>query len=136
VGWIAEKLGISAAEAERALKVLLKLDLLTYDKKGSLLRTKKHLLTPDSNKMDPDIHDLKLRIHEQHIHHALHSLRQHDSSERDITWVNIPSNPAKLDRARELIRKFQDDMISILEDDDRSEVFRLTVQLCPVGKKS
>ena len=129
--WIAAKLGITIQEAEKALKVLFRLKLIQLNDKGEIVRTKKHLITPDSTKKSPKIGAHKNKIHGQHISRALKCLDV-DPSLRDITWVNIPTNPEKLDRARELIRKFQDDMLDLLEDENTSELYRLTIQLCPM----
>jgi len=129
--WIAGKLGIRIIEAEQALKVLFRLNLIKLSSDGSIVRTKKHLLTPDSTKRSPRIDAHKKKIHTQHIDRAKEALEL-DPSKRDITWVNIPTNPAKLDRARELIRKFQDEMLDLLEDEETSELYRLTIQLAPM----
>lgn len=130
--WIAEKLGISNAEAEKVLKVLFRLKLIKLSPDGKIVRTKKHLLTPDSIQKEPRIDAHKKKIHAQHIQRALQALEV-DPSRRDITWVNIPTNPKKIDRARELIRKFQDDMLDLLEDEESSELYRLTIQLAPMS---
>lgn len=133
IEWIARQLGITMTQAEKALKILFKYHLIELSSEARIVRTKKHLTTPDSTKKDPKTHAVKIKLHEQHIRHALESLNKYDVSKRDITWVNIPANPVKLDRARELIRKFQDDMLTLLEDEESSEVYRLTVQLCPLS---
>ncbi len=134
VKWLAEKLNITLVKAEKALKLLFKLNLIQLAADGKIVRTKKHLKTPDSIKKNPKIHSVKSRIHRQHIEHALESLETHDPSKRDITWVNIPANSAKLDQAREIIRKCQDDLLALLEDDSTDEIYRLTIQLCPMGR--
>lgn len=129
--WIAEKLGIKPGEAEKALKILFRLNLIKLAPDGNIVRTKRHLLTPDSTRPTPKIDAHKRKIHTQHIERAKSALEL-DPAKRDITWVNIPTNPAKLERARELIRKFQDEMLELLEDDETSELYRLTIQLVPM----
>lgn len=132
VSWIAGELGISEGEVQKALRTLFKLGLIELTAKGEIKRTKKHVKTPDTIKKKSEIVKVLRKIHEQHLHHAIHSLHFHDSSLRDITWMNVPTNPEKLDQAREIIRKCQDDIIALLEDDNTSVTYRLTVQLCPV----
>ncbi len=132
IEWISQQLGITLTQADKALKLLFKYRLIELASDGRIVRTKKHLTTPDSTKKDPKTHAVKMKLHEQHLKHALDSIHNHDVSKRDITWVNIPANPEKLDRARELIRKFQDDMLALLEDEDPTVIYRLTVQLCPL----
>lgn len=132
--WIAETLGIPQAYAERAINLMLQLGLLSMSNGGVLERTKKHLRTPDSVKKNPKIDGVKKKIHAQHLDHAKYSLENHGPDVRDITWLNLPANPRKINQARELIRKFQDDMVALLEDDETEELYRLSVQLCPMRK--
>ena len=134
VSWIANELGISELDVEKSLRTLFKLGLIEISAKGKIQRTKKHLKTPDTIKKKNDIIPILRKIHEQHLKHALHSLHSHDASQRDITWMNIPTNPARLGQARELIRKCQDDILALLEDGETSVLYRLTVQLCPIKK--
>ncbi len=134
VEWLARNLGIPEAYAEKALNLLLKFGLLRVTNGGKIERTKKHLKTPDSVKKNPQIDAIKLRIHAQHLEHAQYSLKNHGPDIRDITWVNIPTNPKKLDQAREIIRKCQDDLLALLEDEEATEVYRLTTQLCPMKR--
>ncbi len=132
VGWIAGELGISESEVQKALRTLFKLGLIKLNSKGQIQRTKKHIKTPDTIKKKSEIVKVLRKIHDQHLKHALHSLHAHDPSLRDITWMNVPTNPAKLDQAREIIRKCQDDILALLEDGETSVTYRLTVQLCPI----
>lgn len=131
--WLGQKLGISAEESKRALQLLFKFGLIKLLNDGSIVRTKKHLKTPDSVASDRRIIEQGQKIHQQHIEHTIRALKELPPKARDITWVNIPANPAKFDQARELIRKFQDDMLALMEDGDASELLRLTIQLCPIS---
>ena len=134
ISWIAATLGIPEAYAEKAINTMLKLGLLSMTNGGVIERTKKHLRTPDSVKRNEKIDGVKKKIHAQHLDHAKYSLENHGPDVRDITWLNLPANPRKLNQARELIRKFQDDMVDLLEDDETEELYRLSVQLCPMKK--
>ena len=134
VEWIAAKLGITIREADKSLKLLFEMKLIALSPTGAIVRTKKHLKTPDSINKKHKIHELKTKIHVQHLEQAIHSVKVHDPSRRDVTWVNIPANPKKLDQAREIIRKCQDDLLALLEDENAEELYRLTIQLCPLGK--
>ena len=132
VSWIAGELGISESDAQRALRTLFKLGLIELTAKGEIKRTRKHIKTPDTIKKKSEILKVLRSIHDQHLQHAILSLHSHDSDLRDITWLNIPTNPKKLDQAREIIRKCQDDILALLEDDHTSVTYRMTVQLCPI----
>ena len=129
---LAEVLRLPLTRVDQALEKLLRLGLVIKTSDGVFQRTHKHIATPDSEKLSPKTHELKKRIHQQHIERALNSLMKDDPAIRDITWVNIPTDPKKLPQAREIIRKFQDDMILLLESDETSVPYRLTVQLVPV----
>lgn len=125
-------LNLPFTKVEAAINLMLKLGLLQLNN-GVIERTSKHIATPDSDKRSPKVSDLKVKIHEAHIQHALRSLNHHDTNLRDITWVNIPANPARLQEAREIIRKCQDDLLTILEDKDATTPYRLTIQLVPMS---
>lgn len=130
--WLANELGISQNEVEKALKTLFRLGLIVLDSDGQIRRTGKHIKTPDTIKKKSEIIQVLRKIHDQHLKHAIHSLHSHDPSLRDITWMNVPTNTSKLDQARELIRKCQDDILALLEDGETTVPYRLTIQLCPI----
>lgn len=129
---LSQVLKLPLTKLEKALETLLRLGLIHKAEDGSYRRTHKHIATPDSEKLTPKTHELKKRIHKQHIERALNSLQEDDPAIRDVTWVNIPADTRKLPQAREIIRKFQDDMILLLEGDEAKVPYRLTVQLVPV----
>lgn len=129
---LSEVLKLPLIKVEHALQTLLRLGLIQKDANEEFHRTHKHIATPDSEKLSPKTHELKKRIHQQHIERALDSLKKDDPAIRDITWVNIPADSRKLPQAREIIRKFQDDMILLLESEEATVPYRLTIQLVPV----
>jgi hypothetical protein len=51
---------------------------------------------------------------------------------RDFTAVTVAVNPKNLSTAKELIRKFQDELCDQLEAGRCTEVYRLSVQLFPL----
>lgn len=71
--------------------------------------------------------------HRQHLEKAAHSLANHPIDRRDITGTTFRFNPEKMEAARELARDFRRRMASLAED-GASEVYRLNVQLFPLGK--
>lgn len=129
---LSQVIKLPLTKLEQALGTLQRLGLILKAEDGTFHRTHKHIATPDSEKLSPKTHELKKRIHKQHIEHALSSLMEDDPAIRDITWVNIPADPRKLPQAREIVRKFQDDMILLLEGDEATVPYRLTVQVVPV----
>lgn len=133
--WIAERLNLSIEQVEQALQQMLNMGLIQITADNRVVKSSKHLKTPDTAIKNPEVVRVTRKIHEQSIQQALYSLHHHDVSLRDITWVNIPTNTAKIEKSRELIRKFQDDMLALLEDGNENEVYRLTVQFCPLSKQ-
>lgn len=127
--WIAKRLGISMIKAEQALKRLLDMGLFTQDKNGNLSRSKKSYRTTD------DIANISMKKHhEQSLDLAKESLHRDDVLKRDFTTVTMAIDKTKLASAKELIRKFQDELSDHLECDDQTEVYRLGIQLFPMSK--
>jgi hypothetical protein len=54
--------------------------------------------------------------------------------ERDFTTVTMAIDKRKLSTAKELIRKFEDELSDLLESGHRTDVYRLSVQLFPFTK--
>lgn len=134
--WISNKLGIGLDAVDQALNRLVDMGILRINN-GKVETTTQHLKTPDNTELNDEMLKAMNRVHANAIDHARNSLTKIPRSERDITWVNIPCDEAKLEKARELIRKFQDDMMAFLEDGgNKNQVMRLTIQLCPVLEKS
>lgn len=127
--WIARRLGISIVRTEQALKRLIVLGLFTQDEKGNLSRSKKSYRTTD------DIASVSMKKHhEQSLELAKESLHKDDISKRDFTTITMAIDVKKMANAKELIRKFQDDLSELIETDDQTEVYRLGVQLFPLSK--
>jgi len=123
-------LGISIVRTEQALKRLIVLGLFTRDEKGNLSRSKKSYRTTD------DVVSVSMKKHhEQSLELAKESLHRDDISKRDFTTVTMAIDVKKIASAKELIRKFQDDLSDLIETDDQTEVYRLGVQLFPLSKE-
>jgi len=128
--WIAERLGIQERQAEQAVERLFRLGLIE-----AVSKTEWKLTNPSVRTTD-DIENLSLRKnHFQNLELARASL-EHDSVEdRDFTTLTVATHPNKLKQAKELIRKFQDDMMHLLEDTKEStEVYRMSIELFPLTR--
>ena len=131
IEWIARRLGITEARASQVVSRLLELGLLAADAEGKLSRSEKNYRTPD------DTADVSLKkCHEQSLELARESLYRDSVDERDFTSVTVAVNPKNLRTAKEMIRKFQDELCDRLEDGTRTEVYRLSVQLFPLSTLS
>jgi len=127
ITWIANRLNLTETRAGQVVNRLVELGLLNIDKNGEWKRSEKNYRTPD------DLADLSLKkCHEQTLELARESLYRDAVEERDFTSVTVAVNPKQIRTAKELIRKFQDDLCDQLETGERTEVFRLSVQLFPL----
>ncbi|MFZ4714791.1 MAG: DUF4423 domain-containing protein [Bacteriovoracaceae bacterium] len=129
--WISKKLDIEVTELEQMVNRLIKLKLVELTANNRLLRTVKRIKTSDDQ-----LSNALQTMHEQMLDHSKKSLKSNNVIERDITSLTLPVNIDNLPKAKELIRKLQDDLMAILEDGEKTEVYQLLVCLTPVTKKS
>jgi len=127
VAWIAKRLSIPASRAQSVLEHLLELGLLSLDGVGNYQQIPENFSTYDQHD-----HEIIRKSHEQTLDLARASLHRDAVEVRDFTSVTVPVNPMKIREAKELIRKFQDDLCDLLEDGNKSEVYRLSIQLFPL----
>lgn len=127
--WISRRLGISETRARQVVDRLIELRLLEIDSEGRLTRTDVSYRTSD------DIADVTLkRHHDQTLDLAKESLHRDPVAVRDFTTNTMAIDPKKLGMAKELIRKFQDELSSLLESGHQTEVYRLSMQLYPLTR--
>ena len=125
--WIAERLGITPTKAAAAVSRMLELGIVE-EAEGRLRRAQSRFRSSD------DIADISVRkSHGQTLELAKESLQKHSVAERDHTAMTMAIDPANLSRAKELIRKFQDDLAEILESGEAKEVYRFSTQLFPLS---
>ncbi len=127
VGWIARRLGLPTKTASQALERLKRLGLVETTESGSLRRTQGRIRSSD------DIASASLRrAHSANLTLAQEKLESVDVENRDYTAITMAIDPSQLPQAKELIRKFQDELASLLESGTKSEVYKLCVQLFPL----
>jgi uncharacterized protein (TIGR02147 family) len=127
VAWIAQRLGVPGEQARKALLRLQHLGLVQVDRDGVMTRTPQPVRTSD------DVLDLSLqRMHQNDMEMAKVKLKELRVDQRDFTNYTFPANPAVLKRAKEIIRKAQDDLEELMADDEASEVFRVCMYLFPL----
>lgn len=128
--WIASRLGISEENTRQTIERLARLGMIDLDASGNISRCSPRFRTTD------DINNLSLRkSHYQNLELAKESLDKDSVDVRDFTWLTIPLDTKKLKQAKTLIRRFQDDLRNILdEDSEPNEVYRLAIQLFPLTK--
>jgi uncharacterized protein (TIGR02147 family) len=126
--WIAARLGLTPALVQGAIDRLKRVGLV-QETNGVLNRAKASHRTSD------DIVNLSVRrAHFQYLDKAREALESLSVHERDFTSLILTLSPEDLPKAKEMIRKFQDELSRSLETDTQSEVFQLCIQLFPLTR--
>jgi len=108
------------------------------DVHGLIRRTAAGVLLPVSKSVrtSDDIVDLSLRkCYEENLDLAKNALNEREIDERDFSTITMAIDPAKMSIAKERIRRFQDELSDLMETGNRSEVYRLSMQLFPLTQK-
>ena len=127
--WIAERLGISVRDASAAVERLERLGMIRLDQHGKWTRTRPRVRTSD------DVLNLSLqKAHRQNLELAQEALTSIPVELRDFSAITMPTTPELLPKAKELIRKFQDDLSELLESKPGTEVYKFCTQLFPLTK--
>ena len=132
VQWISSRLGLSNKKVEEALELLKRLNLIKESETGTLKRVKSKYRTTDGK------NDVALRkSHYDTLTIAQEKLLATPLEQRDFTWITFAFDLAKMDEAKQLIRRFQDEFLDLINKDaEHSEVYRLAVQLFPLSLSS
>lgn len=127
--WISDRLGITEARTVEVIKRLLDVGLIKRNENDHLVRTQISVRSSD------DTVNLSLRkSHESTLELAHESLNRDRVHERDFTYVTMAIDPKNMSVAKEMIRKFQDELAEVLESGNQTEVFRFSTQLFPMTK--
>jgi uncharacterized protein (TIGR02147 family) len=128
--WIANRLGITVTRASEVVERLIALGFLKKNK-GKLERVEANIRSSD------DTVDMSVRkSHEENLELAKESLHRDSLNERDFTSITMAIDPSKMGVAKEMIRKFQDDLAEVITTGQLTEVYRLAIQLFPLTKLS
>jgi uncharacterized protein (TIGR02147 family) len=129
--WIAARLGVGAKAVEQAIERLIRLKLLARSPSGRLQRTKTRISTSDG------IQNTALRRdHMNSLELARRSMEKDALELCDFSSITMPTDPQKLSDARDIIRRFQDELSQFLEQGRTTEVYRLCVHLFPLTQPS
>ncbi len=127
--WIAKRLGITEARTLEVIKLLFEMKLIIRNEQDKLARAVSSFRSSD------DTVNLSLRkSHEVTLDLAKDSLHRDSVSERDFTYVTMAIDPKNISVAKEMIRKFQDELSDVLESGNKTEVYRFSTQLIPFTK--
>lgn len=126
---IASRLGVSTDKVVAVLQSLFRTGQIRLSEKGVLERTHAAIRTSD------DTASLILRNkHKDSLDKAAASLVQDNPLVRDFTGITFAIDPLRIDAAKVIIRRCQDDLACLLEAGNRTEVYRFATQLFPVTK--
>lgn len=129
ISWISKRLGISRVASEQAFKRLLRLGLVAKNTEGKYSLTSVRCRTTD------DITSVSLRrAHAQNLENAKISLERDVVEKRDFTFITMAIRPDRIPQAKEKIRKFQDEISTLLEEAPQTEVYQMCIQLFPLSK--
>jgi uncharacterized protein (TIGR02147 family) len=121
--WIAKKLGQTIVETEAAIRRLRTLGLLVTDGK-TWRKSHESYSTPDDNpSFAPAIrkfHDGVLQLSRRKIFET--------QAEREYGSIVVSTDPALMPEIKKRIRRFQDEMMTFLEDAPRKGVYQMSVQ--------
>jgi uncharacterized protein (TIGR02147 family) len=128
---IAQRLGLDVVEARAASERLTRLGLTRSDGKNRL-----RLATSPGLATTHDVQNAALRrSHRKVIQEAEAALEEVAVELRDITSITMAIDPSRLPEAKEKLRALRRSMSEFLESGNRTEVYRLNVQLVPVTKR-
>lgn len=129
MNWIGERLGISKFRAQEVVERLLSLGFLKITPEGELIRTKSNIRSSD------DTVNLSVRkAHEETLDLAKESLHRDSLQQRDFTSLTMAFDPDKMGIAKEMIRKFQNELSEVVGVGNTKEVYRISVQFFPLTK--
>lgn len=128
--WIARKLSITVEEAKAATERLKRLGLL-LEENGSLIKSSKFITNLSAVNTSSAHRELQRQVVEK----ALTAIDECQPEEKDITSMTMAIDVKKMNKAKDLIRKFRRDLSALLEDGEQSQVYNLAIQLYPISKK-
>jgi uncharacterized protein (TIGR02147 family) len=130
--WMAERLGwrITAVQAAEARDRLLALGLLARTDDGRLVQCDAQVLT------HPDVRAEGARFfHQQMLQQAQHALRATPTEKREVVGSTFAVSAANLPRAKELIRRFHDEMCDVLEVRNGDALYQLQLAFFPLTEE-
>ena len=129
VSWIADRLGLTLIETQNTLERLMRLEMVK-EENGIFSRQVSKYRTSE------DIANISIRnSHAQTLELAHEALVNEPIERRDFSSMTFPLDPKKIDQAKTLIRRFEDELFSLLDADSKpTEVYRIAIQLFPLTK--
>ncbi|MGL1935868.1 MAG: TIGR02147 family protein [Fibrobacterales bacterium] len=123
---------ITAAQAEKAVKDLLALDLIEYDEEG-FLKQKEESLSADTG----DVGSMQLANFQiVTMELAKRALNKFQSDERDVSTMTLTLSAESMDKVKEETAEYRKRLAKIAFDDKAADqVYQMNVQLFPLTKQ-
>ena len=127
LNWMAERLGVESVVVRKALIRLQHLKLIHIAEAGKITRTDVSIRTSD------DILCQSLQqMHLTDMEIAAKKIKEVSVDERDFSNLTFYGSPENLPRAKEIIRKAQNELESLMENAGGNEVYRFCTYLFPL----
>lgn len=127
--WIAKRLKTTLPKVKEAMERLIRLGFLTYDSQGKMYYQDVELTTSD----DTPNTSLRKR-HTENLEAAKESLFLDDVMLRDMSFMTMALDPAKLPQIKKMVRRFQDELADYIDKGDKKEVYEICMQIFPRTK--
>ena len=126
--WIALRLGISKVTVEAAIERMIRLGYIGKENDQWILTTG-YLKTTD------EVANLSLRrANGEDLHLAQKALQEVALELRDFTATTMAIDPKNIKEAKLLIRDFRKKLTAMMIEGDRTEVYKMCIQLFPLSK--
>lgn len=124
--WIAKRLKTTVPKVKEAMERLIRLGFLTYNELGKLVYQDVELTTSE----DMPNTSLKKR-HTENLEAAKESLYLDDVMIRDMSFMTMALDPAKLPEIKRMVRRFQDELANYIDKNEKKEVYEICMQIFP-----
>lgn len=130
VTWIAQRLGITKQQAQETVERLLHLNLISIENKGDIVLKNEGVKAPDNiiSAAVKESHLKDLNLIDKAIRQDL------PLEHRDFTSCTYAVNVKNIPKLKNMIRKFQDQVATLLEDGHSDEVYRMSIYFYPLTK--
>lgn len=128
--WIGSRLGIDSKTAEEAITRMVSLGILSFHPDGTLNHREETIKTSD------EVSNQSIKIMHRQILEKVSDGTDLPTDIRDITSVTLPIHTQKIPKAKELIRKFHEDLIHLLGTEPMNEVYNVMIAMVPLSKRS
>lgn len=127
---LAKRLGVSKDQINGIIERLCRLKMIEINKNGKFKRTKQAIKSTD------DVLSFSIKAaHRSMLKKCLECLDDVPIELRDFSSITMAINSKNLHAAKNLIRKFQDDLSGLLENEEADEVYSFNMQLIPLTKQ-